>query len=124
AATPTFASQTLSSTTNQLVLGTTNTTTISSVAPGANRTATIPALSASDTFAFLNQSQTLTNKTIGSTGLTFSGASADITTTSNNNLTVAPNGSGQIILSNVTQVPNISATSGSTALCRNASNQI
>jgi uncharacterized protein (TIGR02145 family) len=41
-ATPTFASQTLSATLNQLTLGTTNTTTISATAPAASRTYTIP----------------------------------------------------------------------------------
>jgi len=41
AATPTFASQTLSATTNQLRLGTTNTATISATAPAASRTYTI-----------------------------------------------------------------------------------
>src|SRR5581483_8331398 len=66
---PTFGGENLSgalnvtTTTNQLVLGTGNTTTISSVAPGASVTATLPALSGSDTFAFLNQSQIFTNKT-------------------------------------------------------------
>jgi trimeric autotransporter adhesin len=39
---PTFASETLSNTTNQLVLGTTHTVTISSTAPSASRTYTIP----------------------------------------------------------------------------------
>lgn len=39
--TPTFASATLTNTTNQLVLGTTNTTTLSSVAPSASRTYSI-----------------------------------------------------------------------------------
>ena len=63
-ATPLFNSLTLNKTTNQLVLGTTNTTTISSIAPSVGRTATIPALSSNDTFVFLNQSGTLTNKTL------------------------------------------------------------
>src|SRR4029077_16853349 len=64
----TFSAQSaaLSATSNQLVLGTTHTTTITSAAPASSVTATIPALSASDTFAFLNQAQTLTNKTLDS----------------------------------------------------------
>ena len=41
AATPTFASTTLTATTNQLTLGTTNTATISATAPAASRTYTI-----------------------------------------------------------------------------------
>jgi len=72
-ATPTFAALNLANTTNQLVLGTTNTVTISSLAPAANRTATIPVLSASDTFDFINQAQTLTNKTIAAGSNTITG---------------------------------------------------
>ena len=116
---PTFASLTATNTTNQLVLGTTNTTTISSLAPLSSVIATIPALAASDTFVFANQAQTLNNKTIGSSGLTFSGATPDITTGTNENLTVAPNGSGQIILSNTTQLGSLpGAGASATTLCR------
>src|SRR5208283_4596391 len=46
-ATPTFASETLSATTNQLVLGTTHTTTISATAPAASVTYTLPDAGAS-----------------------------------------------------------------------------
>jgi hypothetical protein len=42
ASSPTFASETLSAATNQLVLGTTNTTTISAAAPSTSRTITLP----------------------------------------------------------------------------------
>ena len=52
---PTFASINLANTTNQIVLGTTNTTTINSIAPVASRFATIPSLSADVTFVFENQ---------------------------------------------------------------------
>jgi excisionase family DNA binding protein len=72
-ASPTFASLNLTTTTNQIILGTTNTTTISSVAPAASRVATIPSLAASDTFVFENQTQTLTNKTIAAGNNTISG---------------------------------------------------
>lgn len=41
-ATPTFASQTLAATTNQLVMGTTNTVTLSATAPAASRIYTLP----------------------------------------------------------------------------------
>jgi multisubunit Na+/H+ antiporter MnhF subunit len=64
AATPTFASETLTAVTNQLVLGTTNTTTISSVAPAASRTYTIADAGGADTFTMLAATQTLTNKTL------------------------------------------------------------
>ncbi|HWY78770.1 MAG TPA: hypothetical protein VNW29_00260, partial [Candidatus Sulfotelmatobacter sp.] len=120
---PTFASLNLTNITNQLVLGTTNRTTISSVAPTVAVTATIPALSSNDTFIFANQTQTLSNKTIGSTGLTFAGAATDITTGPNENLTISPDGTGQIILNTLTQIPNLSATVGNTVLCRNTTNQ-
>lgn len=40
--------------------------------------------------------QTLTNKVIGTTGLTFTGANLDITTSSNQDFVLTPNGSGNI----------------------------
>ncbi|OGM63284.1 hypothetical protein A3A76_04530, partial [Candidatus Woesebacteria bacterium RIFCSPLOWO2_01_FULL_39_23] len=61
--TPTFASMTLSAATNQLTLGTTNTTTINSVAPSASRVYTLPDFGSNDTFVGLAATQTLTNKT-------------------------------------------------------------
>jgi len=48
--------------------------------------------STSGTVVTLDLAQTLTNKTIGSTGLTFSGATTDITTTSGEALTILPGG--------------------------------
>ncbi|MFA9262835.1 MAG: beta strand repeat-containing protein, partial [Undibacterium sp.] len=69
----------------------------------ASTTATLP--SGTITLADLTTAQSLTNKTIGSTGLTFSGASTDITTATNEDLTVVANGSGIINL-------NDSVTSG------------
>jgi hypothetical protein len=115
---------TAQATTNQLVLGTTNTTTITSIAPAAPRVATLPALTADDTFVFANQAQTLANKTIGSTGLVFSGASTDITTGTNENFTISPDGAGQIVLSSLTQIPTLGANTGAVGICRNSSNQI
>lgn len=44
-------------------------------------------------------SQTLTNKIIGSTGLTFTGATTDITTGTDEALTFSPNGTGDTIIS-------------------------
>jgi len=72
----------------------------------SNSNITIPALTASDTFVFANQAQTLSNKTIGSTGLVFSNATTDIATTGNNNLTVSA-GSGSIVLGSATQLNTI-----------------
>lgn len=53
----------------------------------------------SGTVVTLDSSGTLTNKTIGSTGLIFSGATTDITTGTDEALTITPNGTGDIVLS-------------------------
>lgn len=52
----------------------------------------------SGTVVTLDLAQTLTNKTVGSTGLTFSGAATDMTTAANEDFTFTPNGTGNIIL--------------------------
>ena len=62
----------------------------------ASTTATLP--SGTITLADLATGQTLTNKIIGSTGLTFTGATMDITTGTNEDLTIVANGSGIINL--------------------------
>ncbi len=69
----------------------------------ASTTATLP--SGTITLADLTTAQSLTNKTIGSTGLVFSGATTDITTATGEDLTVVANGAGIINL-------NDSVTSG------------
>ncbi len=97
AASPTFTALTLSAVSNQLVLGTTNTTTISSTAPAANRTATIPALSASDIFVFNDQGATLTNKTISGASNTLSNIGNAALTNSVIN-TAGNTGSGSVTL--------------------------
>ncbi len=51
-----------------------------------------------DTYVGRDTTDTLTNKSIGSTGLTFSGAGTDITTGSNEDMTLSPNGSGNLSL--------------------------
>ncbi|CAN5306326.1 hypothetical protein BH10PAT1_BH10PAT1_2890 [soil metagenome] len=71
-ASPTFAGLTLSNTTNQLVLGTTNTVTISSIAPASSRTYTLPDFGSNDTFTGIAATQTLTNKTISGSSNTLS----------------------------------------------------
>lgn len=59
AATPTFASETLTATSNQLVLGTTRTLTITAPTPAtSSRTWTIPDISSAGTFAALEGTQT------------------------------------------------------------------
>ena len=68
----------------------------------ASTTATLP--SGTVTLVDLTTNQSLTNKTIGSTGLTFSGAATDITTATNEDLTVTANGLGIISLSDATTI--------------------
>lgn len=51
---------------------------------------------ASGTVVTLDSSGTLTNKTIGSTGLVFSGATTDITTGADEILSLTPNGNGYV----------------------------
>ncbi len=63
-----------------------------------------------------------TGQTIGGS-VTISGASTDITTASNEDLTLLANGSGEIILNDLVQVPTL-GSSGTTIVCRNGSNQL
>jgi hypothetical protein len=49
------------------------------------------------TLATLAGTEVLTNKSIGSTGLTFSGATTDITTGTNEDMTITANGTGDIV---------------------------
>ena len=51
------------------------------------------------TLVDLAATQGLTNKTIGSTGLVFSGAGTDLTTVSNEDLTLTANGAGDVVVS-------------------------
>ena len=63
--TPTFASETLTATTNQLVLGTTNTTTLNAVAPASSRVYTIPDAGGAASFVMTEGAQTINgNKTL------------------------------------------------------------
>lgn len=63
---PTFTSETLTNTTNQLILGTTNTTTISSPSPSGSRIYTISDVGGADTFTMNAATQSLSNKTLTS----------------------------------------------------------
>lgn len=64
ASTGRFTTVTATNTTNQVVLGTTNTVTITSPAPAASRTHTIPIAVANDTFVLNNTQATTSNKTM------------------------------------------------------------
>lgn len=64
---------TATQTTNQLILGTTNTTTITSTAPAASRVYTIADAGGADTFTMNAASQALTNKTIAAGSNTITG---------------------------------------------------
>jgi hypothetical protein len=77
----TAPSETLTATTNQLVLGTTNTTTISSTAPTASRVYTIPDAGANANFVMSEGTQTINgSKTFGSS---ITAPSETLTATSN-----------------------------------------
>lgn len=76
----------------------------------ASTTATLP--SGTITLADLTTSQALTNKTIGSTGLTFSGATTDMTTATDEDLTLVANGVGIISLNDATTVSGALAANG------------
>lgn len=68
--------QTISATTNQLVLGTTNTTTITSPAPAASRTYTIPDAGAAASFVMTESNQNIGGIKTFAAATTWSGGSA------------------------------------------------
>lgn len=84
-ATISFASSFTTSGANTLTLTTGGTTNV-----------TLPT---TGTLATLAGSEELTNKSIGSTGLTFSGATTDVTTGTNEDLTLTANGTGDVVVS-------------------------
>ena len=71
----------------------------------ASTTATLP--SGTITLADLATGQTLTNKTIGSTGLIFSGAATDITTGTGESLVIVANGAGVVDIQDATTVDSL-----------------
>lgn len=76
----------------------------------ASTTATLP--SGTITLADLTTGQTLTNKIIGSTGLTFTGAATDITTGTGEDLTIIANGAGIISLNDAVTASGAIAANG------------
>lgn len=84
---PSFASEHLTNTTNQLILGTTNTTTLNATAPAASRVITFGDPLGNDSVVYLAATQTLTNKTLTSPTLVTPAlgqpTSGDLTNTTN-----------------------------------------
>jgi hypothetical protein len=80
----------------------------------ASTTATLP--SGTITLADLATGQTLTNKIIGSTGLTFTGAATDITTGTGEDLTITANGAGIINLSDSVTASGVLTANGGISL--------
>src|SRR5579883_2801648 len=66
----TFSAITLTNTTNQITMGTGNTTVLSAPTPGSNITLSLPS-SASDTLVARNTTDTLTNKTLTAPAFTY-----------------------------------------------------
>lgn len=60
----------------------------------------------------------------GTGGYTFNGATTDITTGTNQDLTVVANGTGQIVLNDTIQIPTLGSADSNTVVCRNSSNQL
>ena len=89
---PTFASETLTSTLNQLTLGTTNQTIINATAPAATRTYTIPDTGANSSFVMTDGNQTINgNKTFsGTTNLSALTPSLPLQLDASNNIISAP----------------------------------
>ncbi len=80
----------ITSPTQQIILGTGNTVTIDTTPPTGSFLATIPALSADDTFLFTTQAQTLTNKTISGAANTLTNIGN--TSLVNNKVTISTSG--------------------------------
>ncbi|MFZ1721292.1 MAG: hypothetical protein WAU07_02190 [Microgenomates group bacterium] len=72
--------------------------------------ATSVTLPTTGTLASLAGTETLTNKTIGSTGLTFSGAATDITTATDEDLVIFANGTGYIGIGSVSPGTDVDIT--------------
>jgi len=80
----------------------------------ASTTATLP--SGTITLADLATGQTLTNKTIGSTGLIFSGAATDITTGTGESLVIVANGAGVVDIQDATTVDSLTTDIGGVSI--------
>lgn len=110
---------TLSAATNQLVLGTTRTLTITSPEPAtSSRTITLPDPGGSDSVAYLALAQTFTNKTIVPASNTITLASANILVGNGSAIATAVAVSGDVTLGNTGAITlaTVNASPGSTTL--------
>ncbi len=80
----------------------------------ASSTLTLP--SGTETLVGRASTDTLTNKTIGSTGLTFSGATTDITTASGESLVIVAAGAGTVDIQDATTVDSLTADTGGVSI--------
>jgi hypothetical protein len=86
-ATPTFASETLSATSNQLILGTLRTVTLNAPTPvSTSRTHTIPDITGDGTFAFLEGSQTFSGSKVFSSQVNINTATNQLALGSSNTI--------------------------------------
>lgn len=85
----------------------------------ASTTATLP--TGTITLADLTTGQTFTNKAIGSTGLTFSGAATDITTASGEDLVIVANGVGIVDIQDGLQVNSLNVDTGNVTIAGGSS---
>lgn len=73
------------------------------------------------TLATIAGVETLTNKTIGSTGLTFSGAATDITTVSGESLVITAAGAGTVDIQDAATVDSLTTDTGGVSIAANQS---
>lgn len=105
----------ISGTSGAITLGTSTHTL--SFTTSNNTAVTLPT---TGTLATLAGTETLTGKTIGTGGLTFTGADTDITTTSNQDFIISPNGTGLVGIANATPRAMLDVT-GSASVSANLS---
>lgn len=78
--------------------------------------ATTLTLPTTGTLATLAGTEVFTNKSIGSTGLTFSGATTDITTASGESLVMVANGAGVVDIQDATTVDSLTVDTGGVSI--------
>src|SRR6185312_1737107 len=110
---PSFVSETLTKTSNHLVLGTTNTTIINAPAPSSNITLTLP--NTADTIVGRATTDTLTNKTLSSGTISGTTTLSGLTT----NQLLAVDGSNHLIAVTSDSTPTFTS-----AALTNATNQL